>query len=403
MTLVSAFFAGLVLPVFVPQSPPPVDLNAAIGQAMRSRPAVQAAKLRLEQTHLSRRSLVAPQSLRLEVGATTEAELRGNEDDLVLAQPLDLFGRRQANRSLGDAQILLAEAGLRQVLSEVQGDVVERYGEAVAASQLERNAAAALEVTERLRELTRLRVEGRIAPAVQLTRVGIEVERARQNLVLRQAQRQAALRRLGGAIGAPVQDVADYGQVPTLKIDAATLQTSRADLLTIAANLRLAEASARVARASGRPELQASAHTNVWTPGEKVSGFRLQLSLPVFDYGRIRSEVKAAQIQVEAERQALDDATNRAAAELEAVQVELGAANEQIASYQTLIASARELVEKSEIGLREGAATITLLDVLEATRALRDVEQGLVEARLRLAQAQAAYVRASGRLLEEGR
>lgn len=402
MNPVSVLFTGILMPALASQNPPAIDLNGAIGQAMRNRPAVQAARLRVDQARLTRRSLTAAQSTRLDIGASTESELRGNDDDFVLAQPLDLFGRRRANRALGDAQVLLAEASLRQALAEVQGDVVERYADAVAAAQLTDNAAAALEVTERLRELTRLRVEGRIAPAVQLTRVGIEVERARQNLVLRQAQRQAALRRLGGAIGTPIQMVADYGAVPTVVIDTAQLRASRGDLLAIAANLRVAEANARVARASGRPELEASARTNVWTPGEKVSGLRLQLSIPIFDYGRIRSEVQAAQTQVEAERRTLEDATNRAQAELDAVQVEIEAANAQIASFQTLIASARELVEKSEIGLREGAAAITLLDVLEATRALREVEQGLVEARLRLAQAQAAYLRASGRLVEVG-
>ena len=403
MNPVTAFFAGALLPVVAGQTPEPVDLNTAITRAVQSRAAVQAARLRVEQARLTRRSLTAPPSPRLGVGASSEPNLRGHDDDLVLAQLLDVFGRRRANRSLGDAQVLLAEAGLRQVLAEVQGDVVERYAEAVAATQLERNAVATLEVVERVRELTRLRVEGRVAPAVQLTRVGIEVERMRQNLVLRQAQRQAALGRLGGAVGTPVDAVAGYGVVPTLRVDAAQLAASRSDLLALAANLRIAEANANVARASGRPELEASVRTNVWTPGEKASGLRLQLSIPVFDSGRIRSEVRAAETQTEVERRTLEDATRRAQTELEAVRIEIEAASAQVESFETLIASARELVEKSEIGLREGAAAMTLLDVLEATRALRDVEQGLVEARLRLARAQAAYLRASGQLIEMGR
>lgn len=400
MNPLTAFLAGAIVPALSGPSPDALDLNTSIARAIQNRPAVQAARLRVDQVRFTRRALSAPTSPRLDLGASTDTELRGNDDDLVVAHSLDLFGRRQANRTLGDAQVLLAEAGLRQALVDVQSEVVESYADAVASSQLEQNAADALQVAERLQEVTRLRVEGRIAPAVQLTRVGIEVERARQNLVLRQAQRQAALRRLAGAIGAPVQAVADYGDVPTGSVEAAQLQSGRGDLLAIAANLRVAEANARVARASGRPELEASARTNVWTPGDKVSGLRLQLSIPIFDQSRVRYEVQAAQAQADAERRNLQDAMARAQAELEAIQVELEAANAQVASYQTLIASARELVEKSEVGLREGAATITLLEVLEATRALREVEQGLVEARLRVAQGQAAYLRASGRLLE---
>jgi cobalt-zinc-cadmium efflux system outer membrane protein len=394
--------AGVIAPVFFIPSAEPMDLQRAIAQAMQGRPAVQAARLRVAQTKLTRGALSARLPMRLDAGASSEPELRGNDDDLVLAQPIDLFGRGRANRALGEAQVLLAEAGLRQAIIDVHGEVVERYAEAVAASHLAENAAAALQITQRLSELTRLRVEGRIAPAVQLTRVGIEVERARQSLALRRAQRQAALRRLGGAIGASVESVEDFGSVPVEAVTLSELVANRSDLRTISANLRIAEANARVARVSGRPELEASARTNVWTPGDRVSGIRLQLSVPIFDYGRVRSETRAAETQVEAERRALEDASARALAELGAVQGEWQAANAQVASFQTLIASARELVEKSEIGLREGAASITLLDVLEATRALREVEQGLVEARLRLAQTEAAYLRASGRLLGGG-
>ncbi len=63
--------------------------------------------------------------------------------------------------------------------------------------------------------------------------------------------------------------------------------------------------------------------------------------------------------------------------------------------------SARTLVAKSQLGLREGQTTV--VEVLEATRALREVEQEAVEARQRLAEAQAAVLRASGRLLGEER
>lgn len=395
MNPVFAFLAGFL----VPASPSPsVDLPEAVARAMAHRPAVQAARLRVEQARRLRMAASARPTTRLDLGVTSEPELRGNDDDLVLAQPLDLFGRSRAARALSDAQIMRAEADLRQTLTDVQGEVFERYAEAVSTSQLAENAGAALQVVERLRELTRLRVEGRAAPAVQLTRIGIEVERARQNLALRQSQREAALRRLTGAVGERVEAVADYPALATSGPE--DLVATRGDLMALAANVRIAEASARVARTAGRPEMEASARTNVWTPGEKVTGIRLQLSLPVFDQGRIRNEVRAAELQAEAERRALDDAMGRATAEVEAVQGELTAAERQVESYRTLIASARELVAKSEIGLREGAASITLVEVLEATRALREVEQGLVEARYRVAQAQVAYLKATGRPLE---
>ena len=77
--------------------------------------------------------------------------------------------------------------------------------------------------------------------------------------------------------------------------------------------------------------------------------------------------------------------------------VELAAANAQSAGFERLLTDTRELVRVSNVGYREGATA--LLEVLEATRALRELEENLVEAHLRVAQAQAAYLRTTGTLL----
>lgn len=381
------------------QGSQPLSLDRALELAQANRPAVQAARLRVAQSRLNRRALVAQPATRLDVQATFNKELRGNDDDLVLAQTIDLFGRRAANRTLGDAQVLLAEAGLRQTLSEVQADVVDRYADAAASTQLVATANAQLELAQRLLEATRKRSEAGIIAPVQVTRVGIEVERARQTFALRRSAKEAALRRLAGALGVPVDglSVQEFAGFEVAPVEAATLALQRADLLSIGANVRIAQANARVARTSGRPDLELSAHTSPWTYGDNQTGLRATLSIPVFDNGRVRNEVRAAEMQVKAEQQAFADASQRALAELEAVQIELQSARSQYGSFQRLLADSRELVRVSEVGFTEGATS--LLEVLEANRALREVEQNIVESRLRFAQAQSAYLRTTGTLL----
>lgn len=392
LALLSALTSG--------QTPGALTLDQALALARQNRPTVRAAELRVEQARLQRRSLIAPLPTRLDLQATTNQNLYGNDDDIALSQPIDLFGRRRARRSLGDAQIQLAEATLRQTLGEVQSDVVDRYAETVAAGQLVQTSQAQLELAQRLLDATRRRAEGGIIPPVQIRRVNIEVERARQTLSLRQANQVAARRRLAGALGVPTEQVAvaDFATVPVAPIDIATVARQRADLLTLSAQFAIAQANVAVSQVQFRPDFELSARTNAYSYGSnRPSGLRATLSIPVFDFGRRRNDVKAGQAAAQAEQRALTDATARAQAELDAVSVELAAASAQRESFERLLADTRELVRISNVGYNEGATT--LLEVLEASRALREVEESLVESRLRVAQAQAAYLRTTGTLL----
>ena len=371
---------------------------------MDARPAVAAARLRVEAARRTRAGLAAPLPLRLDLQATSNRGLYGNDDDLALSQAIDLFGRRRANRALGDAGIGTAEAALRGTLAEVQGDVVDRFAEATAANALVATARTGLALAERLLDATRRRAEGGIIAPVGVRRVDLEVQRARSTLALREAALDAARRRLAGAIGVPVETVTigdfDAAEIAPLPVDAQVLARQRPDLLALAAGARTARANVGVSRLGFRPDFEISARTSLYSYGsDRPTGLRATLSLPIFDYGRARNEVRAGEALAGAEDRSLLDAVARAGAELNAVSIELAAAAAARAGFDRLLADSRELVRISEVGFNEGATT--LLEVLEANRALREVEENLVEARLRVAQAQAAYLRTTGTLLTE--
>jgi outer membrane protein TolC len=118
----------------------------------------------------------------------------------------------------------------------------------------------------------------------------------------------------------------------------------------------------------------------------------------LFDHGKARNETSAAKKRAEAARKLLEDATGRARAEVKAAQIALEARQSRIARYEAILVSARDLVAKSQKGYSEGFGT--QIDVLESTRALREVEQELVEARQQLSLAVIAQYRASGFLAE---
>lgn len=378
----------------------PLSLQQAITAARAQRPAFEAARLRVTQASLTRRGLGAFPTTRLFVGYTSDPEVGGSDDDLVLAQPIDVFGRTSAARRSGDALVTQAEADLRRVAVEVQTEVVVAYVEAATSAELARTAASVQETLERLHEATRLRVEGGVAPGVQLTRVSLELDQAKLRSQQRQAELQANLQRLAALIGASERPIVASGfpELVMPSTDEATLVRQRPDLLLLAADVAVAEADSRIARLSGLPELEVQARRTPWQQADDRYGLRVQLSIPLFDHGRVRSEARAANTRAEAARKALADLTKLAAGEIAAARIEVNSARQQVTSYEALVATARQLVERLRPALTEQATT--LIEVIDATRSLRDIEEALVEARARLAQAQARYLRATGQVLE---
>lgn len=403
MNLKIAFVFALAAAQVAQAQDAQLTLDRALGLARANRPSVAAAQLRVTSARQTRRGLGAFPATRLFVGYSSDPAVGGSDDDLVLSQPIDIFGRTGAARAVGEAGVLRAEAELQQTLAAIQGDVVEQYSEAAAARALAASATQSVDIAQRLHTaIQTLVTEGRVA-GVQLTRVGIELERSRLNLNQRQAEEQASLQRLSGLLNVPADQVAvpGFAELTVEVIEPAMLQRRRADLLLLQAEVATAEAEARVARLTSTPELEIQGRRTAWQERDERYGARIQISIPLLDYGRARAETSAARTRAEAARRALADATRIAESELSAARIEMAAAQEQITRYQAIVESARSLVEKSRTGF--AAEAITLLELLEATRALREVEEGFVEARLRLARAQARYLRATGQILGGGR
>ncbi len=375
-------------------------LDDVLRSARTHRPLLQAAALRLSQTKLMTRATGAYPATRLFLGLTTDPETGGSDDDLVLSQPIDLFGRTSAFRRSGNALEAEAEAHYRQVALDIQTEVVEAYLASVSAAALARSARAVLTVYEQLHEATRRRVEGGVAPGFHLTQVGLDLEQARLLAEQRQAEASATLRRLESVSGLKeLRELqAETPRLSTPKLDKAVIRRQRPELLLLEAQARIADADLAMARASGRPELEIQARRTPWQERNDRYGLRVQLSFPLFDHGRVAAESRAASQRAEAARKALDDALVLAEGEVAAAQIEFDAAAAQVGRYEALVGRAQELVERLRPGLTEQATT--LIEVLDATRVLRDIEQAHVESRARLAQAQARLVRATGLILE---
>lgn len=375
------------------------EIQDALRNALDNRKAVQAAKLRLEQAKLACRTIRAQPASQLLIGYSNEPAAGGSDDDLVLAGPMDLFGRLSTAKRIGKATLAEAEASYRQALLEIQSEVFDAYVHAASARELARASGELQALLEQLHDVVRRRVEGGVMSGYQLSRVGLDLEQARLRNIQRTNDAQVALRRLEALTGRTDLELAaiEFPKVLIEKFDLELLPFQTPELMLLAAQVHFAEAEVEQARNSGRPSFEVQLRRTPWQERDERFGMRLQLSIPVFDRGRVASETQAAKKQLEAAQKLLADAIALAQGEVRNLQAELEAAKGQVAGYELLVAKAKELENRLRPGLTERATT--LVEVLDATRTLKDLEQMLIEARTRQAVTQARLIRAAGNLL----
>jgi len=343
--------------------------------------------------------MAAAPATELRVGISSDTRVGSSDDDLALAQPIDIFGRTAAARASGDALLRQSEAVLRRTEVDLQSDVIRAYLETAASAERVK-IAKQLELTAgELLGAVRQLVEGGRLAGIQATRASIEFTRSQAATRQREADVAANTRRLSGAVGvelSPAETV--FPPIPIEVIDDRALQTQRADLMALAAEISLADADKKVARASRMPQLELQGRRSPWQQADQQYGLRVQLSFPLFDSGRSHAEESAGDLRSRAAGKAMADALRLARTELEADRIEVDAAAEQLKALQSVLSTSRELFQKTQTGLKEGANT--LVDTLDALRAMREIEENIVEAKLALGKAQAKYVAVTGRLLE---
>lgn len=369
-----------------------------VQMALASRPRVVAARLRVESLQAKAKASSTQDPLRLIIGRGSDAAPGATDNDLALSQSIDWFGRNRLAGAVLRAEADIARADLRKVQLEVQAEVLSLYNDVVATEGKLAVAAELVNIAARLRDAAKRRVDAGEAPEVQLLRATIEWERASQVLELRQSEAAATLLRLKGAVGPFTEGVSlvFFSRSGESSLD---LAQTRPDVLAFAAELRVTEERIRQERLATRPEIELQVRRSPWMESAQV-GLRLQVSVPILDYGRNRRNIEALRLTQKAIEKQREDALRQAEAEFKTLQVDRVAAAQQMERLERLIAKAQELLRISERGFETGA--LTLLESLEAARALRDIEESLIDARLRLARIDVALTTVQGHLLEEG-
>lgn len=129
------------------------------------------------------------------------------------------------------------------------------------------------------------------------------------------------------------------------------------------------------------------------SPGS--TALRAVITLPIFDFGSIGREKKAAQAEVRGQQAQITLLRQQAAAQVEQALIRLGQQRETVAQYRAVIVpQTLDLLRKTGIGYAVGASTY--LEVLDAQRTLRQVQTEYLQALVGTRTSEAALESALG-------
>ncbi len=425
------FVVSLALsPVFaqVESSEPVVSVDELVARALENNPQPAIAKANLEaarQRAGSLKSLPNP-VLQIVVGFVGNEEAR--DEEVLLSQPIDLFGQRRVKRKVLEAQARSADAQNELVTRALVVEVKNAATGLFAAQEAEALSAEQVEVAKAFRDAAARRAELGDVPQVQAQRAGLELLRVQNEATNARANRLIRLAVLNQLIGQapqtplkvelPIepallgllrtggQAVSTTTETPTRSVftqraDLLAAQTSRPDLLSARAILESKQAQVAEIGRQRLPQFELQARRSSSFGREGSYAARAVITTPLFDLGSIRREKKAAQSEVQAQQSQIRLLESQAGVQLEQALISLDQQQATVERYRSgIVPETLDLLRKMQIGFAQGASSY--LEVLEAQRTLRQVQAEYLEALVGVRTSQAQLESALGTSLNEG-
>ena len=330
----------------------------------------------------------------------------------VSAWELDLWGRVRSLTDAADAQFEASrQARAAAQVSLIASLATSYYALAADQAQLELARRTRDTRAETLR-LVQLRFDQGVASAVELQDNRSLVEAAR--VALAQARRQRALDEdalvllLGGPLPAdlPPMPAWETMELPDVPVGLPSqVLLSRPDVRQAEEALKAANADIGAARAAFFPTISltgsaGTASTSLNHLFEHAAyAFIPQVTLPIFDAGRLRANLRISQAQRDIAVAQYEKAVQAAFRDVADALAGRATLVEQLQAQQAQAEAEAKRFDLSDLLYRNGVASS--LDRLDAQRALFAAQQSLVQVRLLLLQNRIAVYRALGGGREE--
>jgi cobalt-zinc-cadmium efflux system outer membrane protein len=354
--------------------------SQVLATVLARHPQVRALRMELESARRLERGANLPHAPI--VLLSPELTTGGVGEQFLLQQPLELNGARRARVRLARAEYALVRAQAELELNDLLADALAAYHEYAYRAQIATVAQEALQLAEQTREKIRLQVEAGTRAGIDLIQADIERERVRQHAALRQAEAAAALERLRAALGGVSPDelaTADTRAMPTPSLSPDPPPALRIEQ----ARLQAAQAQAQQIRVEGLPDLGVQVRIERFREARTRPAFGLSVSLPFLDYGARQQQLRAQQQRAEAQQQRLLAVRIRYEGARAAAQQRYEQARARAEAYQQrILPQAEQLVQATQTGLEVGQ--ISILQLLEAQRTVRQVREETLLATLEL-------------------
>lgn len=305
------------------------------------------------------------------------------------AWEIDLFGGTRRSVESARATLEASEADATTTRISIAAETARTYL-TLRGTQNELAArTASVTALRKIRDLTMKRVESGDLSSADMDSVQATLDQAAAALPPLEAQRHAAAVSLGLLLGGlPEREIAlEDDDVPELALspfpvgERAELLRRRPDVR--AAERRLAASSANIGVATAElfPKLSINASGgfqsistgNLFDSGSRTWSVAPLISWRIFDGGRVRANIHAAEAREQTAALAYEEAVLAALNDAEQQLTHYRHGLEATASQTAALASARRAYEHTT--KRYAAGDVSLIDMLNAERTLRDAEK----------------------------
>jgi len=391
---------GSPLEVIHAQESPDLTFEEAVKLALANNPRIRALAFDLEAAErgVSSASSLANPSITFTPGLTRA----GSDEELLVAQPLEISGTRAARTGVARAQQRIVQAQALAELRETVFTVKSAYVDLARAQERRSLTADLAKHATEVDVIAQRQVELGSRAGVDRTQTSIEANRAKQQATLAQADYEAALAAFNTEIGRSAETstrVASLTSSQPSTNDEATLLSqalaSRSELLLSKARQEEFRQEAKLSKAEGFPDLVPQYRMESLTRSPRDGGFGIGITLPILDYGSLRNRTRQAEASQRAEEQRQAGIEAKVRQEVIQALARLRAAEEVIKTFEGgMLAEAKKLLDTTRAGF--GLGETSLITVLDAQRTFRSVQSEYIEALASHAHALAQLERATG-------
>jgi outer membrane protein TolC len=308
---------------------------------------------------------------------------------------------RSANENLGAAQL-----GVRNARELVVVAVALAYMQALAAEARVATVEAQLKTAQTLYQQALDQKNAGVAPAIDVLRAQVEMQAQQTRLVDARNTFDKDKLQLARIIGLPVGQAFDLAQkVPYTPPPPLTLEDSiqrafrdRPDYAAAQSRVKAAEYTHNAARSERLPKLGVNGDYGVIgkTLGNSHGTFTAAaaVTVPVFQGGRIKSDIDAAEAALKLRQAEADDLRGRVEFEVRSAFLDLAAAAEQVRVAQSTLQLANETLLQAQDRFRAGVTNN--IEVVQAQESVANSNEAFISSTLQFNLAKLALARSLG-------